>query len=242
MKLLPIKTRALKAPKDNLYAVLDKYLPALREGDILVITSKVLAIHQGRTVRITPDLDKDKLIIKEADAYISRRRVPGQFAILTLKGHTLIPTAGIDESNADGYYILWPRRIQASTREIWRYLKKKNHLKKLGVIITDSHTIPLRYGTIGISIGFWGIKPIRDYRGTPDLFGRKLKITRTNIVDGLAAAGVLLMGEGRERTPLLLIRDANFVEFTNRDTYRQLVVPPRTDLYAPLLKVFKKKR
>ena len=93
----------------------------------------------------------------------------------------------------------------------------------------------------GVSIGFFGFHPVNDLRGKKDLFGRKLKITTVNVADGLAASAVLLMGESNEGTPLLLIRGADFVRFTNRDTYRELVMHPKTDLYAPLLKAFKKK-
>lgn len=241
IKFLPVKTRALRPPKDDLYSVLDKYLPRLLEGDILVITSKVVALHQGRAVKITPGLDKDKLIMKEAEKFISRRRVPGHYAIITLKGYTLIPSAGIDASNADGHLIFWPKKPVAAAREIWQYLRKKNRIKNLGVIITDSHATPLRRGVGGVSIGFFGFHPVNDLRGTRDIFGRKLKITTVNIADGLAAAAVLLMGEAAERTPLLLVRGVKFVRFTNRDTYRELVIPPKEDLYAPLLKVFRKK-
>jgi coenzyme F420-0:L-glutamate ligase len=242
MQFLKIKTRAMVPPKDNLYQVLDKYLPKLREGDILVITSKVLSIHQGRCVKIEPKTKKDKLIYQEAEKIIPRKQIPNQYVVLTVKGHTLIPSAGIDESNGNGYYVLWPKNINQEAKKICLYLKKKHRIKKLAVVITDSHAIPLRYGVMGISIGFFGIKPLKDYRKTPDIFGRKLRITRTNIVDPLAAIAVLLMGEGCECTPLLVIRGAKLAEFTNRQSFQNLIVPGKIDIYSPLLKVFKKPR
>jgi F420-0:gamma-glutamyl ligase len=237
MLTIAIKTRVLKPPQDNLYEALDSSLTDLQEGDVLCITSKVLSIHQGRCVKIEPSLNKDDLVRQEAEQYLpgtaNKAGVP-----LTLKEHTLIPSAGIDESNAAGYYILWPINSTAAAREICQHLKQKNNLAKLAVIITDSHTIPLRWGVVGISIGFWGLNPLHDYRGQPDIFGRKLTMTQTNVVDALAATAVLIMGEGSEQTPLVIIRGADFVQFTERNMKSEFIIPPELDLYAPLLKVF----
>lgn len=243
MQFFPIKTRAILPPKDNIYSVFDKYLPKLKNGDVLLITSKILAIHQGRCIQVKPGdrEQKDRLIMKEAEKFISRRRVPGHYAILTIKNHTLIASSGIDESNSNGYYVLWPKNINSEAKKIWKYLRRKNKIKNLGIIITDSHTIPLRRGTMGVSIGFFGIKPVKDLRGHPDIFGKKLKISRTNTVDALAAAGVMLMGEANEQTPLLIIRGAKFLEFTNKNLYNDLIISENEDLYRPLLKAFRKK-
>ncbi len=112
----------------------------------------------------------------------------------------------------------------------------------MAVIITDSHTAPLRFGVTGISTGFYGLEPAYDYRGTKDIFGRKLKFTKTNIVDALAAMAVLLMGEGHEKIPMIILRDAKFIKFTNRKTYGKLVMAPEKDIYSPLYKAFRRKK
>ena len=238
MKFITVKTRPLLPPKDNIYSVLDEYLPSLHEGDVILITSKVIAIHQGRCLKIEDVPDKDALIKKEADVYIPREDVPGNHVVLTVKDYTLIPTAGIDESNANGYYILWPKNANKIAKEICNYLKKKNSVKKLAVIITDSHTEPMRYGVIGVSVGFFGLEPLADHRGKTDIFGRKLKITRSNVVDALATTAVLLMGEGAEQTPIVIARGCNFVKLTNKHTYKKLVISPQEDIYYPLLERF----
>lgn len=242
MQFIIVKTRAFLPPRDNIYNLLDNHLPKLSEGDIVVITSKVLAIHQGRCVKIDESIKKDELIKQEADAYISRRQVPGGKVVLTIKHHTLIPSSGIDESNANGYYILWPKNINSLLKKIHKYLTRRRKIKKLGIITTDSHTIPLRYGVVGISIGFYGFEPLLDYRGKKDIFGRKLMMTQSNIADALAAISVLLMGEGKEKQPIVVIRGADFITFTKRDTWRKIIVPKEIDIYEPLLKVFKQKR
>ena len=241
MKFIPVKTRAILPPRDNIYPILDASLPRLREGDVLFITSKILAIHQGRCVKIVPGVEKEYLIRRESERYARSHLRSWKNLFLTIKEHTLIANAGIDESNANGYYVLWPKRSSALAKEICHYLRKKNGLKKLAVIVTDSHIIPLRHGVLGISIGFYGMEPLHDYRGKPDIFGRILKHTTTNIVDALSTMAVLLMGEGNERTPMVLLRGAKFVIFTDIDTHRKSVVAPRNDLYAPLWKAFKKK-
>ena len=242
MKFIPIKTRRMMPPRDDLYDLLGTALPILREGDIIVITSKVLAIHQGRCVKMESRAEKDKLILREAERFIPRREVPNGNLFLTIKGSTLIPSSGIDESNGNGYLILWPKNPSRSAKEICRWLKRKFRLRHLAVIITDSHTIPLRYGVVGISIGFFGLEPFLDYRGKPDIFGRKLKYTRTNIVDALAAMAVLLMGEGREQVPIVILRRIQCIQFTNRPTHHALTISPEKDLYSPLLKEFRKRR
>lgn len=240
MNFIKVKTRPLLPPKDNIYGVLYKHLPKLKEGDVVFITSKILAIHQGRCVKIGPKINKDKLIIHEADRYIPRSKSPGNF-LLTIKDYTLIPSAGIDESNANGHYILWPKNTVKLLKEICQYLKKRHKIKKLAIIATDSHTTPLRWGVTGISTGFFGMKPLYDYRGKKDIFGRKLKFTKTNIVDALSATAVLLMGEGSEQTPIIIARGLDFIKFTNKDRYKDIVVDPEEDIYSPLLKVFRRK-
>jgi coenzyme F420-0:L-glutamate ligase len=252
MKFIPVKTRAMLPPRDDLYRVLDASLPRLREGDVLFIASKILAIHQGRCVKINPyahggalgESQKERLIKKEAEWYAHSHLRSWKNLYLSIKENTLIANAGIDESNANGYYILWPRHSSAAAKEIKKYLQKKFRIKKLAVVITDSHIVPLRRGTFGISIGFSGLEPLYDYRGTPDIFGRIIQHTTKNIVDVLAAVAVMVMGEGNERTPLVILRGAaeKFVVFTNKDTHRKSVVAPRDDLYAPLWKPLKKSK
>ncbi len=247
MEFIPIKTRAFLPPRDNLLELLGEELGQpgrrLRNGDVLFITSKVLAIHQGRTVKIPANKRaaqelKNELIKREAEAWLPPGKVAGHEFYLTIKEHTLIPSAGIDESNADGYYVLWPRNVNVLLKTIRARFMKQYKLKNLGVVATDSHTQPLRTGVTGISVGLVGFEPLRDYRNKKDVFGRQLKYTQANIADALSAMAVLLMGEGSERTPLLILRGAKFLKFTNKPTHQKLFFPAKKDLYYPLLKPF----
>lgn len=241
MEFIAVKTRALIPPKDDLYQVMDESLPELRDGDVVCVTSKVVSIHEGRCVLVGDVPDKDALIIQEAEHAITREYFStAQKFLLTIKHNTLIPSSGIDESNANGYYILWPKDPAKSAREICLHLRKKYKSEKIAVIITDSHTTPLRWGVTGIAIGSWGLEPLHDYRGTPDIFGRALEVTRASVIDPLAAAAVMLMGEGAEQQPFVIARGAPHVVFTDTDTHQKIAIALEDDLYAPLLKVFKK--
>lgn len=238
IECLPIKTSPILPPEQSIYPILEEYLPSLQENDLLLITSKILAIHQGRCLKITDTTNKDDLIKSEAEYFIPRSEVPFQSATLTIKENTLIASAGIDESNANGYYVLWPKNTNTLVKEICILLKKRYKINNLAVIATDSHTMPLRWGVLGISIGFYGLEPLYDYRGQPDIFGRKLKMTQRNIVDMLAVLGVAAMGEGAEQTPLAIIRGMPGIQFTDKDTYEDLIIPKDADIYKPLLDRF----
>jgi len=239
MEVIPIKTRTIKPPKDDIYKMIDELCPTLYEKDVLLITSKILAIHQGRCIKINSTQDKDSLIKKEADFFIPRDKSPGGHVILTIKNHTLISSAGIDESNGDGYYILCPQKPEEEAKKICQHLKKKFSLKKLAVIITDSHSMPMRHGVMGISIGFYGLNPLKDYQGGKDIFGQAVgEVSQSNIVDTLAVIGVLSMGEGNEQTPMAIIRNADFVQFTDYETYQKSIIAIDEDIYYPLLKEF----
>ena len=114
-------------------------------------------------------------------------------------------------------------------------------MKHFGVIITDSHSIPLRYGTLGISIGSYGFNPVKNYTHKPALFpGKRLKFAQANIADGLCAAATTLMGEGNEQTPVVLIRNAQFVEFDSKNLGNNLYTKAGQDIYQFLLKQFYK--
>jgi putative folate metabolism gamma-glutamate ligase len=240
MIIKTIKTKILNPPKDDLLAAIGKSLKSLKEKDIVVITSKVVSIWQGRCVPAKNYPNKDKLVMREADFYLPRECTPGAWCMHTMKNNVFIPSAGIDESNASGHYILWPRGVKNVARQLWGWLRERYCVKEIGVIITDSHTIPLRRGVLGISLAHCGFVPLRDYRGKPDIFGRELKMTQTNVADGLAAAAVVLMGEGSECTPLAIVRDAPFIQFCERPLkpqkpFSSFEIKTEEDLYYPLL-------
>ncbi len=234
MHVLPVKTRIVRPPKDDLFGVLDEFLPKLSERDVVVVTSKIVSIGEGRCVAIGSLAEKDALIAKEAD-YLARFSETHR-SVFSIKGHAIVGSAGIDESNSNGYWTLWPKKPFDSAEEIWQHLRRKYGVNRLGIIITDSTSPPMRLGCIGTSIGFFGFHPLQRYIGKPDIFGRKFKFERANLVDGIAAAAVVAMGEGDEQTPLALVRDVPSLRFVSYDTSHELLIRPKEDIYYPILK------
>jgi putative folate metabolism gamma-glutamate ligase len=243
MLVRAIKTRPIIPPKDDLLSVIKESILNLKEKSIIVITSKVVSIWEGRCIKAT-GIDKDDLVKKEADLYLDKIMAQEHPLMLTIKNNILIPTAGIDESNANGYYILWPEDPFLSAKKIYEFIKKEYKLKELGIIISDSHTTPLRTGIMGIGISYYGFYPLRDYRGKKDIFGRELKMSQTNIVDSLSASAVYKMGEGAEQAPVAVIEDVGDIKFKENDFTKKnpLKINIDEDIYAPLLKSVKWKK
>ncbi len=209
MHLIPIRT-AIVQKGDSIYRLLDKAVVSMKEGDILCVTSKVLALCQRRMIRI-----------EEKEAYISRtakKIVQTPWAKIALMDDGWCINAGADESNADGEAILLPKDPMGSARRIRKNLAKRFGLKRIGVLITDTRSVPLRMGTIGRAIGWSGFCPIRSYIGKEDLYGRMSRVTQSNVADALAASAVLVMGEGNERIPVVLLRHAP-VEYAEKDIF-----------------------
>ncbi|CAF3786786.1 unnamed protein product [Rotaria magnacalcarata] len=218
--------------------ILDQYIKTVEEEDIIVITSKIISIVQGRLVAKNT-ISKRSLVYKEADLVLETDVNPYDL-YLTIKNDVLIPSAGIDESNIDGFYVLYPENVQETATQIWEYLKKQHNVQKLGIVITDSHTTIMRRGVTGIALGWCGFEPLYSYINKPDLCGNPLRVTQVNILDSLATAAVFVMGEGNEQTPLAIIRDAPKISFLNRiptvEEQKAIVISMDEDLYAPLLR------
>jgi F420-0:gamma-glutamyl ligase len=234
MQYIPIKTRILLPPKDNLFSVLDESLHGVEEGDIIAVSSKIVAIHEGACLPIE-GTNKSELIAKESELSVPRSYWPSP---LTVKCGAFIGTAGIDESNANGYYVLLPREPFLRAEEIHTYLKKRFGLEEVGVIITDSHSAPLRRGATGVSIGFWGFKPTINYVGTPDLFGREMKIEVANLADSLAAGAGVVMGETDQCQPVVIIRGTPEVTFMEGNLKDELIVGFENDTFRVLYERF----
>lgn len=238
MKVKSYKTHIIE-PKEVLVNIITQYIPKIPERSILVITSKILSICQNRIVRKQDVIDKFQLIKQESDLYLEGDYSQKYGICLTIKNGILIPTAGIDESNSNGNYILYPTNIQEEVSLIWKALKEKYHCNEMGILITDSHTTPLRRGVTGIALGWCGFEPLYNYIGSPDIYGNPLRFTQLNILDSLASTAVFAMGEGCEQTPLVLISDLEKIVFQDRapsdDEVKSISISLDEDLYAPLL-------
>ena len=189
MKITPLKTPIIRAAQCGLDEILAEAVKEMPERSVLAITSKIVSLCEGSAIPFVKG-DKDRIIQAEAEYYLSK--AGNKYDIyLTIKRNMLIPNAGVDESNSDGHFVLWPRDPQKSANECWGYLRERFHRRELGVIITDSTTTPLRWGTTGRCLAYCGFRGINSKVGEHDLFGRVLHVTRVNVADGLAARGAL---------------------------------------------------
>ena len=217
MQIEALKTHTVLAGAERLSDLLEHYIQNFQEQEILAISSKIVALCQGRVV--SPS-ESTKAALVEAESTCFLPAAVSRYGVyLTIKENALMPYAGIDESNSNGYYVLW--------------------LRHAGVILTDSRPLPLRWGVTGFAVAHSGFRALRDYRGQPDLFGRPLRMTQANLADALAAAAVLAMGEGNESTPLARITGVPAIEFQDQapspEELANLSTRREDDLYAPLL-------
>lgn len=237
MNVKAIKTHKITFEDSDLMAVLDKYITNLSEGSVVAVTSKIVAICEGRTVPMEGN-DKDELIKSEAQYFLPRETNPYHVS-LTITRNNLVASAGIDESNANGDYVLWPANSQESANKIRQHLAERFNLKNVGVIITDSKTTPFRWGVTSISLAHSGFLALKDYIGENDLFGRPFVFEKLSIVDSLATSASLVMGEGSEQSPLAVITDVPFIEFQDRNPTQEeiesLKIDIDSDLYTPIL-------
>ncbi len=224
----------MRAPQASLLEAIRASKLAPKEDDILCISSKVVSIDEGRCLPLEA-VDKQELVRSQSQ-WFYKPKLSRWRRMFTIAGGALVGSAGIDESNGSGHYVLYPETPFKSAERLRKQIQKEYGVKSIGLIITDSTSIPLRRGAIGFALAWDGIDPLRDYRGTKDIFGRTIQIEMANLIDSLAAAAVLEMGEGNEQTPIAVIRDAKNIVLKNRSKQKdQLIVSPEDDLFAPLL-------
>jgi coenzyme F420-0:L-glutamate ligase/coenzyme F420-1:gamma-L-glutamate ligase len=223
----------------------------LADGDVLVVTSKLLSRAEGRFIevpRVEPspraielagEVRKDpravELILRESVAV--SRKAPGVLVVRHRLGF-VVANAGIDSSNAvpagaapgsGPWALLLPEAPDASAAAIRARVEQASGAS-IGVVITDSFGRPFRVGTVGVAIGVSGLPPLWDRRGEPDLFGRPLETTITALADQVAAVADLVAGQAAERRPLVLVRGLRFKP--SEQGADALVRPAGEDLYA----------
>jgi coenzyme F420-0:L-glutamate ligase len=222
MKVQPIKTKLFREGASLPDFVLS-HIPRLKNGSVVVVSSKIVSLSEGRTA---DPKDRVRLIKKEATYAVKTKKV-----WLTEKDGILMANAGIDESNGNGKIILLPKDSYASAAKLRVVLKKKFKVKNLGVIISDSVVMPRRKGVVGVALGYAGFKGVRDYKGKKDLFGRKFAFASSNIADSLATAAVVTMGEGNERRPIAVVENAALV-FAEKVDKKEVIMPGKEDMFS----------
>ncbi len=241
MIVTPIKTSLVKVG-DNINDIICQSINIIPENSILVVASKIVSVCENRLVEKVTGAKEEKyeLVRGEAELYTEPHSSKYNM-MLTVKRNFIFVNAGIDESNADNQYILWPKDPQKSVNEIWEFVREYYKIKNVGVTMSDSSSYMLNWGVIGRALAHCGFNPLRSYIGKPDLFGKTMKMEQTNIMQSVTDAAVLEMGEGNECTPIAIVSDfSQPIEFLDHKPTKEELVKLKInisdDVYYPILK------
>ena len=200
----------------------------LLNGDVLVVTQKIVSKAEGRLVAIDPDdpVSHKKLVEEEAVRIVRRR---GDLIITETKHGFICANSGIDLSNVErGFAALLPLDSDRSARRIRDIIKAKLGVE-VGIVVSDTFGRPWRNGLTDVAIGVAGIAAILDLRGTQDGNGRELEVTEVAVADEIASAAELVMGKATG-VAVAIVRGLN-PDFFRESSVKELVRNPQEDLF-----------
>ncbi len=252
LTLSPLPGIPMIEPGDDLVVIILQSLKraklSLEDGDILVVTQKVVSKSEDRLVNLSTvspsskahqlarKVNKDvrllELILQESSKILRTR---GEVIIVEHRLGFVCANGGIDHSNVRGeseegeeWVLLLPENPDLSAESLRKGLELASGAR-LGVLIIDSHGRAWRLGTVGVAIGFSGMPGLKDLRGQPDLFDFKLQVTQVGVADELAAAASLVMGQAAEGTPVVHAR--GFPYPLREGCFGELLRPKELDLF-----------
>ena len=248
VEIIAVENLPLITKGDNLAELIcnatKKQNTPIQERDVIVITHVAVSKAEGNVVNLgevspserakeiaqqtykEPELVE--VILRETKEIV---RVGPNSLITENKNGIVCANAGVDRSNVEGErnVVLLPKNPDASAQKIRQEIKKLMGCD-VAVIVSDTHGRPFRMGEINVAIGVAGIKPIRDRRGEKDLFGYVLRIKQTAVVDELASAAELVIGQANEGIPVAIIRGYRYQE-TEKASAVELTRPREKDLF-----------
>jgi coenzyme F420-0:L-glutamate ligase/coenzyme F420-1:gamma-L-glutamate ligase len=229
IELIPVTGIAEVQPGDVLADVIIASGTPLLEGDVLVVTQKIVSKAEGRLVDVDPDDPLSHKAIVEAEAVrILRRR--GELIVTETTHGFVCANAGIDLSNvARGQAALLPLDSDRSARRIRDGLKAKLGIS-VGVVVSDTFGRAWRRGVVDVAIGVAGVAGIVDLRGTEDAFGRTLMVTEVCVADEIAAAAEMVMGKSTG-VPVAIVRGVDPSWLREASVAAEVVRPPSEDLF-----------
>ncbi len=213
----------------------------LADGDIIVVTSKIVSKAEGRLIRLRDvepsptslsyskflKIDPKKVEVILSDTRRVVRMVKGLVIAETRQG-LICANGGVDQSNVEiGMLALLPKNPDRSARRLAYDLKRKAHVN-VAVVITDTFGRPWREGQINIAIGVAGLIPLRSYFGRKDIFGYELKVTNVAIADEIASASELVMGK-LDGVPMAVVRGYKYEK--GKGSARKLVRRASRDIF-----------
>jgi len=222
---------------------------ALNDDDVIVVAHKVVSKAKGRIVRLKDIIPSEKaeriakvtlrdprlveLILQETKSIV---KASSEILIVENRQGLVCVNAGVDKSNVKGKdaYALLPTNPDESARKIRSKILRLTG-KKVAVIISDTYSRPFRRGQVEFAIGIAGIDPFRDYRGLKDLFGHVLKVKNTAVADEIASAAELIMGQGKEGTPVVIIKNLGSINWKENVSSADLLISKDEDLFKETL-------
>lgn len=220
----------------------------LEEGDILVLTQKIVSKSEGRQVNLADVVPSDQArqlaVQTDKDPRLVELNLSESRELLRVRKGTIIvehrlgfvcANAGIDHSNVAGegdksgeWVLLLPENPDASARTLRQRFEQLSGVR-LGVLIIDSHGRAWRLGTVGVAIGLAGVPGVADLRGKVDLFGYTLRNTEVGVADELAAAASLVMGQAAEGIPVVHVRGFGYP--LRESSLNEILRPKDQDLF-----------
>ena len=195
LRVVPVPGLPEVRPGDDLAGMVAAACEAaigLRDGDVVVVTQKVVSKAEGRLVEIDPEIGHRPIVEAESVRILRRR---GDLIIAETEHGFVCANAGVDLSNVEaGQAALLPEDPARSARRIRDALTHRFGVE-VAVIVSDTFGRPWRRGVTDVAIGVAGLRPVIDLRGTADALGRELQVTEVAVADELAAAAELVMGK-----------------------------------------------
>jgi coenzyme F420-0:L-glutamate ligase/coenzyme F420-1:gamma-L-glutamate ligase len=222
-------------PGDDLGQLLDDALPrppdrhALADGDVVVVTQKIVSKAEGQLVGIDPsDPLSHKPLVEQESVRILRRR--GDLILSETRHGFVCANAGIDLSNVErGYAALLPEDSDRSARRLKDQLRARRSVE-VGVLISDTFGRTWRRGVTDVAIGVAGIAGVVDLRGSTDALGRELQVTEVAVADEIAAAADLVMGKA-SGVPVAIVRGLPADWLRPASVRDEIVRHPSEDLF-----------
>jgi coenzyme F420-0:L-glutamate ligase / coenzyme F420-1:gamma-L-glutamate ligase len=206
LEIRPVRGIGDVTAGDDLAELITNAAPWLRDGDVLIVTSKIVSKAEGRVVDVPADgpereAVREEILASETARVVARR---GPTAIVRTHHGFVLAAAGIDASNVDKtHLVLLPADPDGSARELRAALLRRG--LDVGVIISDTMGRTWRNGLTDVALGAAGVEPFRDHRGEIDPYGNELQLTQMAVIDELAGAGELVKGK-RDQVPVAVVR------------------------------------
>ena len=233
VELLPVEGIGEIAHGDDLGAVIwsacDAVPAGLRDGDVLVVTQKIVSKAEGAMEQINPDdpLSHKPLVERESVRILRRR---GDLIISETKHGFICANAGIDLSNVErGHAALLPDDSDRAANKIRERIRALSG-RTVGVIVSDTFGRPWRRGVTDVAIGCAGVAAVVDLKGTEDALGRELMVTEVCIADEIASAADLVCGKARG-VPVAIVRGLEASWLRRASVRSEIIRDPAEDLF-----------